>query len=169
MSPIDIIILALIIIGVVLGIMKGFIKQLSSILGLIVGLLAAKMLYETLAEQLCPTLTHSMTLAQVLAFIIIWLAVPLIFTVVASLLTRAMEIISLGWLNRFLGALLGGLKFLLLATILICVVEFIDQDNALISQTTKQESVLYYPLHRFAGSFFPVAKEVTQQIVNATD
>ena len=49
-------------------------------------------------------LTDSMTVAQVLAFIVIWMAVPLIFTLVASLLTRAMEAISLGWLNRWLGS-----------------------------------------------------------------
>ena len=41
-----------------------------------------------------------MTVAQVLAFIAIWIAVPLVFTVVASLLTKAMEAVSLGWLNR---------------------------------------------------------------------
>ena len=36
-----------------------------------------------------------MTVAQVLAFVFIWLAVPLLFSLVASLLTRAMEAVSL--------------------------------------------------------------------------
>ena len=75
--------------------MKGFIRQLASILGLVVGLLAAKALYATLAEKLCPTVTDSMTVAQVLAFIVIWIAVPMKFTLVATLLTKALEAISL--------------------------------------------------------------------------
>ena len=120
----------------------------------------------SLAAKLCPTLTDSMTVAQVLAFVLIWLAVPLLFSLVASLLTRAMEAVSLGWLNHWLGAGLGALKYLLLTSLLIGVIEFIDGDNTLIGKTKKKESVLYYPMEEFAGIFFPAAKAVTEQIVN---
>lgn len=165
MAIVDIIILVFVGIGAVLGFTKGFIKQLASLLGLIAGLLAAKALYASLAEKLCPTLTDSMTVAQILAFIAIWIAVPLVFALVASLLTKAMEAISLGWLNRWLGSGLGALKFLLLASLLIGVIEFIDSDNELVSETKKEESVLYYPMESFAGIFFPVAKHVTEQYI----
>lgn len=165
MATIDIIILIALGAGVIIGFMKGFIRQLASILGLIVGLLAAKALYTSLAVKLCPTVTDSMTVAQILAFVIIWIAVPLIFTLVASVLTKAMEAVSLGWLNRLLGAGLGALKYLLLVSLVVCVIQFIDTDSQLISQTKKEESLLYYPMERFAGIFFPVAKEVTQQYI----
>lgn len=133
--------------GIVTGYFKGFIRQLASILGLIAGLLAAKMLYASLAAKLCPTVTDSMTVAQILAFLIIWIAVPLLFALVASLLTKAMEAISLGWLNRWLGCGLGALKYLLLVSLAIYVIEFIDSDNKLIRQTKKSESLFYYPIH----------------------
>ncbi|WP_220577511.1 CvpA family protein [Bacteroides fragilis] len=165
MTTIDIIILIALGAGVIIGFMKGFIRQLTSILGLIVGLLAAKALYTSLAVKLCPTVTDSMTVAQILAFVIIWIAVPLIFTLVASVLTKAMEAVSLGWLNRLLGAGLGALKYLLLVSLVVCVIQFIDTDSQLISQTKKEESLLYYPMERFAGMFFPAAKEVTQQYI----
>ncbi|MCM0387141.1 CvpA family protein [Bacteroides fragilis] len=165
MTTIDITILIALGAGVIIGFMKGFIRQLASILGLIVGLLAAKALYTSLAVKLCPTVTDSMTVAQILAFVIIWIAVPLIFTLVASVLTKAMEAVSLGWLNRLLGAGLGALKYLLLVSLVVCVIQFIDTDSQLISQTKKEESLLYYPMERFAGMFFPVAKEVTQQYI----
>ena len=165
MTTIDIIILIALGAGVIIGFMKGFIRQLASILGLIVGLLAAKALYTSLAVKLCPTVTDSMTVAQILAFVIIWIAVPLIFTLVASVLTKAMEAVSLGWLNRLLGAGLGALKYLLLVSLVVCVIQFIDTDSQLISQTKKEESLLYYPMERFAGMFFPAAKEVTHQYI----
>ena len=91
--------------------------------------------------------------------------VALVFLLVAALLTKAMEAVSLGWLNRWLGAGLGALKFLLLVSLLICVVEFIDSDNTMIDRTMKEESVLYYPIESFAGMFFPAAKEVTEQYI----
>lgn len=149
MTTIDIIILIAVGVGAVRGFMKGFIRQLASILGLVVGLLAAKALYVSLAEKLCPVVTDSMTVAQVLSFIMIWIAIPLIFTVVASVLTKAIEVISLGWLNRLLGAGLGALKFLLLAILLVCVIEFIDSDNRLIDETKKDASLLYYPIQQY--------------------
>ena len=165
MTTIDIIILIALGAGVIIGFMNGFFRPLASILGLIVGLLAAKALYTSLAVKLCPTVTDSMTVAQILAFVIIWIAVPLIFTLVASVLTKAMEAVSLGWLNRLLGAGLGALKYLLLVSLVVCVIQFIDTDSQLISQTKKEESLLYYPMERFAGMFFPAAKEVTQQYI----
>ena len=165
MTIIDIILLVVIGAGAVIGFIKGFIRQLASILGLIVGLLAAKALYVSVAERVFSKITDSMTFAQILAFVVIWVVVPLLFLLVASLLTKAMEAISLGWLNRWLGAGLGALKFLLLVSLLICVVEFIDSDNTMIDRTMKEESVLYYPIESFAGMFFPAAKEVTEQYI----
>lgn len=166
MAAIDIIILIIIGIGVLRGVLKGFLKQLAGVLGLVVGLLAAKALYATVAERFCPLLTDNMTFAQVLAFILIWLAVPLLFLLVASLLAKAMEAVSLGWVNRLLGAVLGALKYGLVVSLLVCVMEYIDADNRLIDRTKKQESVLYYPMKTLAVLFFPAAKEITEQFYN---
>ncbi len=169
MTGMDFFILMLVGIGVVLGFMKGFIRQLASLLGLIAGLIAAKMLYASLAEKLCPTVTDSMTVAQILAFIMIWVAVPLLFTFVGSILTRTLEAVSLRWLDRWLGAGFGALKYLFLISLAICLIEYFDGHNSLISETKKKESLFYYPMERFAGIFFPVAKDVTKQLISNND
>lgn len=163
MTTIDIIILAVVGAGAVLGFMKGFLKQLAGLLGLVVGLLAAKALYATVAERVFLPLTDSLTVAQGIAFFVIWLAVPLGFLLVAALVTKAMEAVSLGWVNRLLGACLGLLKYALLVSLIICVVEYLDTDNTLLKKTKKQESTLYYPMEKFAGAFFPKAKEVVEE------
>lgn len=165
MAILDIIILVVIVGGAVVGFAKGFIKQLASMLGLIVGLLAAKTLYATVAEKVFSKLTENLTVAQIISFVAIWIIVPLVFMLVANLLTKVMEIISLGWLNRLLGAVLGALKFTILASLLICVLEFIDSDNSLIEKTIKDNSVLYYPIESFVGILFPIAKDITQQYI----
>jgi len=53
----------------------------------------------------------------------------------------------------------------LLVSLLICVVEYIDTDNALLKKTKKRESVLYYPLEKFAGVFLPAAKEMAVEFL----
>ncbi|MDR0989581.1 MAG: CvpA family protein [Prevotellaceae bacterium] len=146
MSVIDIFLLLVILAGGVLGYVKGFIKQFAALLGLVGGLLVARALYAPLARKIGPSLTDSMTVAQVLSFIAIWIAVPLLCWVVAALFTRMIEIIRLGWLNRLLGALLGMVKYVLLLSLLICVLEYIDSDSTLIKPSAKRESVLYAPV-----------------------
>ena len=85
-------------------------------------------------------LTDSMTVAQVLAFVFIWLGCSFALLPGGFSADRAMEAVSLGWLNHWLGAGLGALKYLLLTSLLIGVIEFIDGDNKLISKTKKKES-----------------------------
>lgn len=165
MTTLDIIILIIIGAGAMVGLFKGFIRQLATIAGLIVGLIAAKALYMSLAEKLCPMVTDSMTVAQIISFILIWLAVPLAFTLVAMLFSKAMDAISLGWINRLLGMVLGALKYIILIGLFMNVLEFVDPDNRLISKTIKQESVLYYPMKDFVGMFFPAVQKVTQQYI----
>ena len=161
MATIDIIILAMIGVGVIMGLIKGFVKQMASIVGLIAGLLMARALFGIVAERLAPVLGTSTTVAQVLAFILIWIAVPLGFAFVASLLTKALDAVHLGWLNRWLGSGLGALKYMILIGLAIHVIEYIDPNNEMISATKKKESVLYYSMRDLSGIFFPVFKNVT--------
>lgn len=165
MTTIDIVILIVLGAGAIVGFTKGFLKQLAGLLGLVAGLLIAKALYATVAERFFLPLTDSLTVAQGIAFVVIWLAVPLAFLLLATLLTKAMEAVALGWVNRLLGAGLGLLKSALLVSLLICVVEYIDSDNTLLKRTKKQESVLYYSMEKFAGIFLPAAREVAGELL----
>ena len=165
MTTIDIIILVIVGAGTVVGFMKGFLRQLAGLLGLIVGLLAAKALYATVAERVFLSITDSLTVAQGIAFVTIWLAVPVGFLLLAMLLTKAMEAVALGWVNRLLGALLGAFKTILLLSLFITVVEYIDADNSLLEITNKKASVLYYPMQKFADVFFPAAREVAEDYI----
>ena len=74
--------------------MKGFVKQLASIVGLIAGLLVARALFASVAEKLAPVLGTSTVIAQILAFVLIWVAVPLGFVLVASFLTKALDLVT---------------------------------------------------------------------------
>ena len=91
MTPLDTIILVILGLGVLLGLLKGALKQLAGLLGLVVGLLAAKALYATVAQEVFSRVTDNMTVAQMLSFLAIWVVVPLLFWVVACVLTKAMD------------------------------------------------------------------------------
>lgn len=166
MTIIDIILLIIIGIGAISGFMKGFFRQFASILGLIVGLVAAKLLYVSVAEKIYHTVTDSQTAAQVISFIGIWLIVPLIFSIVAHLLTKAFEIASLGWFNRLCGAALGATKYLLVLMLIIYTIEYIDPDSKFLFKTKKEDSTLYNSINALGQIIFPAAKVTAQQIYN---
>ena len=84
--------------------MQGFVKQLASIVGIIAGLLLARALFGVVGEQLAPKLGTSTTVAQIIAFILIWVIVPIALSLIASIITKALSAIKLGWLNRWLGS-----------------------------------------------------------------
>lgn len=169
MEVIDIIILILIGVGVIQGLMKGSIKELAAIVGFVAGLLLARALFGTVAEQLAPALGTSITVAQILSFILIWVAVPIGCSLIASVLTKALDVVNLGWLNRLAGALLGAAKMMLLAGIGIYVLEYIDPKSEMVSKTTKKASVLYTPMKEFVDQCLPVVKDVTDDIKDVTD
>ena len=169
MEVIDIIILVLIGVGVIQGLMKGSIKQLAQIVGFVAGLLLARALFGTVAEQLAPALRTSITIAQILSFILIWVAVPVGCSLVASVLTKALDVINLGWLNRLAGAVLGAVKIMLLVGIGIYVLEYIDPKSEMISKTTKKSSLLYSPMKELVDQCLPVVQDVTEDIKGVTD
>lgn len=166
MELIDIIILVLIGVGVIQGMMQGFLKQLAAVVGLVVGLLIARALFGVVAAQLVDALGTSITIAQIVSFILIWIIVPLICIMVASVLTKALDAIHLGWLNRLLGGLFGAVKVMLFVGLAIHVLEYLDPKDEIISETKKDASVLYRPVEEFTDIFFPVLKDVADKIVS---
>ena len=169
MEIIDIIILVLIGVGVIQGLMKGSLKQLAAIVGFVAGLLLARGLFGTVAAQLAPALGTSITIAQILSFILIWVAVPIGCSLIASVLTKALDVVNLGWLNRLAGAMLGAVKVMLLVGLGIYVLEYIDPKSEMMSQTTKKASMLYGPMKEFVDQCLPVVKDVTDDIKDVTD
>lgn len=168
MTIIDWIIVSIFIIGSVLGFAKGAVKQLAAIVGIIAGLLVARALFSQVGEKLAVEFGTSLSTAQVIAFFMIWIVVPLLLYFFASMLTKVLEIVHLGFVNRLLGAALGILKFAFLVSLAVNFIEFVDSENELISRTVKQSSLLYYPIKELSGTFIPsitdVVKDFTEDV-----
>ena len=166
MGWIDITIIAIIALGGLRGFLKGFINQLASIAGLVVGFFAAKTLYLIVADKISVYVPDaSMTTIQIVAFIAVWIVVPLLFSLIASFFTHAVEMLSLGAFNRFLGLLLGGVKWALIVGLFINVLDYVDAGDSFIDQTNKEESMLYYPVKDIVSSFFPAARDIANKYI----
>ncbi|MBX2819265.1 MAG: CvpA family protein, partial [Rhodothermaceae bacterium] len=110
MAPIDILILALFVIGVIRGIFTGGIKQVLSIVGVIAGLLLAISLSEPFSNLLVRQNWVSETLAPAVSFVVIFFLVQVVVLAVTYVLRSALEKIKLGGLDKALGGIVGGGK-----------------------------------------------------------
>lgn len=165
MGTLDWIIVVVLALGAISGFLKGFLKQLASIIGLVAGLLVARALFAAVGEQLAVKVGTSVTFGQILAFLLIGLVVPLGLSILASALTRIVDMVRLGFINRWLGAGLGTIKYALMISVVIHFIDFVDSKDNLIYSTTKSDSLLYYPMKKFSGVFYPAVKTVTEEII----
>ena len=99
------------------GLWIGFMRQLAAFFALVggyylAGQCAARILPFTERFVDNPKLTF------LISFAIIFLVAALVFTLIGKVLHRVMQITLLGWLDRFSGMMLGGVKAAVLASLL---------------------------------------------------
>ena len=154
MQTIDVIICVLLVIGLINGLRDGLVKQIAGLAGVIGGLLLGRMFYTPVGEWLATAFGMSEEASRVVAFIVMLLVVPLLFSLLGWLVEKLLRAVSLNWVNRLLGGLVGILKFALFAGVIITGIEFFDPRNMLLAEEKKETSVLYYPLRDVTGIFF---------------
>lgn len=164
MNGLDIFILIVLLVGLVKGWMSGLLRQIVSIVGFLAGLLVAMMLYSVFGDWLAPCIGTDVSVGRALAFVLLWIGIPIILLWIARILTRTIEAVSLGGLNRLGGACIGLLKYMM---ILSCVLNVAVRVH-LISDGKQCESRLYSPVQSLSGVLFDYCKcHVTKAVEKA--
>ena len=154
MNALDILILAVAVAGFVKGLVCGFLRQVVSIVGFLVGLWVAFMLCSALGDWIAPHIGSDVPVGRALAFILLWIGVPVGLSLSAYVLTKAVEAVKLGWLNRLGGALLGGLKYMVFLSCALNVASRIH----LVPGSTGEQSRLYHPVRAMSDKLFDACR-----------
>lgn len=138
----DIFIGIILIFALVRGLMNGFIKELASTIGFLLGLFVAATCYQTLGEYLTVDGSEVNMFTSIVAFLLLWIIVPIIFGLLATLITKALDLTALGIANRIGGGILSMAKYLVL---LSCVLNVMVSLNILNNERT-EGSVMLEPV-----------------------
>ena len=138
----DIFIGIILIFALVRGLMNGFVKELASTIGFLLGLFVAATCYETLGEYLTVDGSEVNMFTSIVAFLLLWIIVPIIFGLLATLITKALDLTALGIANRIGGGILSMAKYLVL---LSCVLNVMVSLNILNNERT-EGSVMLEPV-----------------------
>ena len=120
---IDLFILVLMIWAAFNGWRNGFIKEVVSSVGFLAGLLIAATCYSTFGEYLAVTGTETNMFTSVVAFFLLWIVVPIVLGLVANILTKALKGMQLGLPNSILGALVSLVKYVVLISCVLNVMQ----------------------------------------------
>ncbi len=143
MNTLDLVILVTVFFGIIQGLFRGLVKELTSFAVIIVGIYGAKLLNPMIAKMLESVASFSPQMARPLAYLFSFILLAIAMFLLAQLFEKTLSIIQLGGLNKFLGAIVGGLKFLLVLSILLNVFDAMDERFHLINKATKEESLTY--------------------------
>lgn len=160
MNYFDIIIIIPLLWGAFKGFKKGLIIEAASLIALFLGVwggvkfssVSANFLGEmfNISEKLMPLISFSVT------FIVIVIAVFLL----AKLLQRFIKMVALGTINKVAGAAFGVLKFGLIISVLLSLINNINAQIQFIDPNMEESSLLYTPISKIAVVVIPGLKDI---------
>ncbi len=154
MDKLDLLFLVLLGVGFIRGWMKGAIMQLAALAAIVLGVYGALMLHEPFAHFLEQSLRFSVRLAIPFAFLLLFIAIGFGLYLVGKLLATFFKAISLSWIDRLLGALVGLLKVALVLGILLQLFAFFDFPEHQV-RPAKPHSMLRQTLEAFPSQVLP--------------
>lgn len=154
MDKLDLLFFVLLGVGFIRGWMKGAIMQLAALAAIVLGVYGALMLHEWLAHFLEQSIHFSVRLAIPFAFLLLFIAIGFGLYLVGRLLATFFKAISLSWIDRLLGALVGLLKVALVLGILLQLFAFFDFPEHQ-THPVKPHSALRQTLEAFPSQVLP--------------
>lgn len=161
---VDIILLLILAAALLSGGYKGAIKQIASLCGVVFGIIAGRLYYEELGRWLANIFNMPSYLHAWLPFLAIFLLVLIACVAAGSMINAVVEAAGVGWFNRLCGAAIAAVKWVLLLSIILNIVEFFEIVDKTRYYKEKKESALYRPLLQAAPTLFPYIPQILDRI-----
>ncbi|WP_412987189.1 CvpA family protein [Pontimicrobium sp. IMCC45349] len=167
MAVIDIVLGALILFGLIRGLMKGLFVEVASLVALIAGVYGAIHFSNFAADFLMERVDWNEKTINITAFAITFVIIVLAISLAGKALTKLADFAALGFLNKLLGALFGGLKIAVILSVVLMIFANLNKTIPFVSNEEIEDSVLYEPVKSLVPMVFPdlvkVSKEETTE------
>ncbi|MBI4947508.1 MAG: CvpA family protein [Bacteroidetes bacterium] len=159
MNYIDIVLCVPILWGLYQGMSKGLIIEAASIVALGLAVWGAIKFSDFFAKYIQEHASLNTKYLPMISFAMIFLVTLVLVYAIAKFLERLVKAVSLGFLNKLAGGIFGMLKFGLILSIVIFILNAIEKNIQLIPAEAKQKSLLYEPVGKIAPLIIPGLKE----------
>ncbi len=121
MNLIDSICLIILIYGSYKGFKNGIVNEILSFIGILLGIYLSKTYYQAIDKYLATVFDSTNQLVSVISVILIFTLTIIFSKILSKVITKALNIMALGLLNKLIGSVFGLLKYLLI----LCIITFI--------------------------------------------
>lgn len=154
MNWLDIVIGILLIGGIFSGFKNGVIGEIATLAGLILGIWGAVRFSWWTADVLAD-LGIGSDYMHIISFVVTFIVIVVVVQVLAAFLNKLMESLALGFVNRLAGMAVGVLKSALIISVILFVVDILDDEARVIKHETREESLFYEPLSQLVPTILP--------------
>jgi membrane protein required for colicin V production len=155
MNVIDLFIIIIASYFITRGFFRGFISELAIVLGLVFGYILTITYLGLVSEILFIYLPKiPLLLINIIAFLLIFFVTNLIIRLGAGVITKTLNFVMLGWLNRLLGAFFGLIKSVIIMSFLVFLIELFPVVTPILEKIGAGDSILYKVLEIFGPEFF---------------
>lgn len=156
MAIIDIVLGALILFGLIRGLTQGLFVEVASLVALIAGIYGAIHFSDFASEFLMEHVDWNEKTINITAFAITFVIIVLAISLAGKALTKLADFAALGFLNKLLGGVFGGLKIALILSIVLMIFTKLNKTIPFVSDEELESSVLYEPVKSLAPMILPI-------------
>ena len=155
MGFLDIVLLAMLIIGLASGFMRGFFVELASLVALIAGVYGAFHFSNYAVAFFEERVDWDENTVNIVALVSTFLIIVLVISLAGKALTKIADFAMLGLLNKIMGAIFGCLKVAVTLSVFLIVLDKLNANILFVKEEDKVASVLYRPLKSVVPTIFP--------------
>lgn len=160
MGSIDIVILVCLLPSLYFGIKNGLVRQIISVAVIYLGITLSLRFADPVSQWVTSLVKMQPFWAKTVSFIIIFAAVALVLNLLGNIIQKAISATPVGFLNRLLGILLSLFIFMLIVSLVVYMIDSLNELTGFISEEKLADSKLYPFMLNLAKTFFPYLKSL---------
>ena len=145
MNWLDVLLLLPLLVGLVRGLMRGFISEVIAIIVVILGVLGARWIAPPFSAWLLQQWAWPQGVCDVVAYTLIFLAIAILLSILAKLLTKFMRAIHLGWANRLFGGIFGMCKYAVFVLLIVFIMDKTNESFHYLDEAPIVKTSVVYP------------------------
>ena len=161
MNYFDIIIIIPLLWGAFKGFKKGLIIEIASLVALFLGVWGGVKFSSISAEYLSEMFDISEKIMPLISFAITFILIVIAVFTLAKLLQKFIKMVALGLVNKITGAIFGLLKFALIISVILNLVNMVNAEVNFIEPEMKNSSLLYEPVSKIALVLIPGLSDIS--------
>ena len=167
MTTLDLILAAVLVLSAVRGFFTGALSPLAGFVGVLFGFWLGLLLMEPVGQLVVFSLGLSERLEPILGFVVTFTAVVVGVHVATMLIERTLKGLRLSFVNKLAGVAFGALRAAIALSVLLLATSAVavpGGDPLLVSEETREASVLYAPVAAIAPAAWALFRELAPAI-----